>query len=455
MLRPRRLLVAALALLAVGPAAPAAAAPAPPADTFADSVGVNTHLMFTRTPYWDLEKTRAALRYLGVRHLRDGIRVYGSSSEAWYMEEQAKRLGSLARSGNRLLLMLPPPDGSLGTTREALDVIAGLPGVAAVEPANEWDLKGPVATWPQEIRAQTQAAHGAMRGDAKLRRTPLAAPSFGRSGSPLTAGSLTAFVDLGNTHPYMNGTRPEEPEFPGQWSLQRNIDTMRAVSGSKPFLATETGYHNALNQTSGQLPVDPQTGAAYVLRTLLEHYRLGVSRTYLYELVDSWDDPGLTNQEANWGLFRNDWTPKPAAAAVRNLMAVVGDPRRALRGQSLNYTVTGGDANLRTLAFARVGGGFSLVLWRPEPLWNHSTKQPIAVPDVPMTVTFGKTFAGARVLRPARGPDPVQTTGTTAGMEVAVGADPVVIDLRPTQNDRFTAQVREWWCRAVPSTCPR
>ena len=85
----------------------------------------------------------------------------------------------------------------------------------------------------------------------------------------------------------------------------------------------------------------------------------------------------------------------------------------------------------------------------------QSTKQPIAVPDVPMTVTFGKTFAGARVLRPARGPDPAQTTGTTAGMEVAVGADPVVIDLRPTQNDRFTAQVREWWCRAVPSTCPR
>lgn len=451
----RALLVAATALLAAAPAAPAIAAPAPPADTFADSVGVNTHLMYSRTPYWDLERTRSALRYLGVRHLRDGVRSYGSPDRAWYMDEQAKRFGSLARGGTLLHLILPPPTGAFGSTTEALEVIAGLPGVTSVEPANEWDLGGPPETWPEEIRAQTREARAAMRADATLRRTPLAAPAFGRPGSPLTAGDLTAHVDLGNSHPYMGGTRPEIPEFPGQWSLQRHIDTMRAVSGAKPFLITETGYHTAMSQTDRQRPVGAEPGAAYVLRTLLEQYRLGAARTYLYELVDQYPDPDGTDQEANFGLFRNDWSPKPAATAVRNLMAVLGDRRRAPRGQALDVAVTGGDAALRTMAFARAGGGFALVLWRPEPLWDHAAKQPVAVPDVPMRVTFGKPFAGARVFRPARGATPVQATGATTAMDVAVGADPVVIDLRPTQGDRVAAQLQEWWCRVVPRACPR
>ncbi|MGK2939808.1 MAG: hypothetical protein ACSLFR_18720 [Solirubrobacteraceae bacterium] len=40
-------------------------------------------------------------------------------------------------------------------------------------------------------------------------------------------------------------------------------------------------------------------------------------------------------------------------------------------------------------------------------------------------------------------------------LTVAVGADPVLIDLPPTAGDRWNAQVREFWCRAVPRTCPR
>ncbi len=451
--RVRLVTSAALAALAMAPAQ-AGAAPAAPADAFADSVGVNTHVMYSKTAYWDLERVRTALRYLGVRHIRDGVRWYTSPSYAWYRDEQAKRYTSLARSGIGLNLLMPWPSGEVGTTRQALDVIAGLPGVVSVEAANEWDLQGPFETWPQEIRAQTRETRAAMKADPKLRRTPFIAPSFGRNGSPVTAGDLSAHVDFGNSHPYMGGSRPEIGEFPGQWSIQRHIDTLRAVSGTKPFVITETGYHTAANQTDRQKPVGADAGAAYLVRTLLEHFRLGATRTYVYELVDQYDDPELGNQEANFGLFRNDWSPKPAATAVRNLLAVLRSGR-ALRGQSLDYTVTGGDANLRTMAFAKSGGGFTLAIWRPEVLWNHATKQPIAVSDVPMTVTFGKQFAGAQVFRPTRGSGAFQTVGPTAGMDVAVGADPVLIDLRPTAGDRWNAQLREWWCRVAPTTCPR
>lgn len=449
----RRLVTAAV--LALGAAAPSAATaePARPADAFTDSVGVNVHVMHTRSPYWDLEATRSALRSLGVRHIRDGLRWYTDPSASWYNAELEKRLGSLARSGARLDLLLPGPDGATGTTAQALDLAAKLPGVQSIEAANEWDLNGPVATWPDEVRAQVLAARTGIGNRPALRGVALVAPGFGRNGSAAAVGDLSAAVDFGNGHPYADGGRPELPEAPGQWSLQRNIDTLRLISGPKPFVLTEAGYHNALQATTGQSPVDEPTAATYQLRTLLEHVRLGATRTYLYELVDSWDDPDRASQEANWGLFRADWTPKPAALAVRNLMALLADGSRSPRGTNLNYAITGGDANLRSMAFARAGGGFTLVIWRAEPVWNRSTRQPIAVPAVPLTVSFGRNFPGARVFRPVQSATPIATQGTGAGIQVAVGGDPVVIDLRPSTQDRWNAALRDWWCRISPRSC--
>ncbi len=447
--------LATAAILAACAALPATAVaePARPADAFTDSVGVNIHVMHTRSPYWDLEAARTALRTLGVRHVRDGLRWYTDPSAAWYNAELEKRLGSLARSGARLDLLLPGPDGATGTTAQALDLAAKLPGVQSVEAANEWDLNGPVATWPDDIRAQVLAARTGLNTRPALRGVPLVAPGFGRNGSAGQVGDLSAAVDVGNGHPYANGGRPELPESPGQWSLQRNIDTLRLLSGAKPFVLTEAGFHNALKATTGQSPVDEVTAATYQLRTLLEHFRLGATRTYLYELVDSWSDPDRTAPEGNWGLFRADWTPKPAALAVRNVMALLADGSRSPRGANLNYAITGGDANLRSIAFARAGGGFTLVLWRAESIWNRETRQPVAVPAAPLTVAFGRTFPGARVFRPAQSPNPVAEQGSGAGIQVAVAGDPVVIDLRPSTQDRWNAALRDWWCRVSPRSC--
>lgn len=449
----RRLVTAAILAVCAAVPATAAAEPARPADTFTDSVGVNIHLMHTRSPYWDLEATRTALRTLGVRHVRDGLRWYTDPSAAWYNAELEKRLGSLARSGARLDLLLPDPDGATGTTAQALDLAAKLPGVQSIEAANEWDLNGPVATWPDEIRAQVLAARAGLANRPALRGVPLVAPGFGRNGSASQVGDLSATVDVGNGHPYAAGGRPELPESPGQWSLQRNIDTLRLLSGAKPFVLTEAGFHNALQATTGQPPVDEATAATYQLRTLLEHFRLGAARTYLYELADSWSDPDRTAPEGNWGLFRADWTPKPAALAVRNLMALLADGSRSPRGMNLHYGITGGDANLRSMAFARAGGGFTLVIWRAESIWNRDTRQPTAVPAVPLTVSFGRAFPAARVFRPAASPNPVAEQRTGAGIQVAVGGDPVVIDLRPSAQDRWNAALRDWWCRISPRSC--
>ncbi len=58
-------------------AASAAPVPAKSADAFVDSIGVNTHLDYTESPYArfnDLIKPK--LKELGVRHIRDGVHLY-------------------------------------------------------------------------------------------------------------------------------------------------------------------------------------------------------------------------------------------------------------------------------------------------------------------------------------------------------------------------------------------
>ena len=53
----------------------------------------------------------------------------------------------------------------------------------------------------------------------------------------------------------------------------------------------------------------------------------GEKRVYTYELIDEFDDPGLTNPEANFGLLRRDLSPKPAYTAMKNLLGPALRPR--------------------------------------------------------------------------------------------------------------------------------
>jgi hypothetical protein len=90
------------------------------------------------------------------------------------------------------------------------------------------------------------------------------------------------------------------------------------VSGSKPLVATEVGFHTALNtsEPGAQPPCDERTAAVYTLRTVLEQCKFGIRRSFLYELIDLWPDPAKAHAEWNFGLLRNDMTPKPAFTAL-------------------------------------------------------------------------------------------------------------------------------------------
>lgn len=117
---------------------------------------------------------------------------------------------------------------------------------------------------------------------------------------------------------------------------------MGPVSGAKPVWATEAGFHTALRARTGQPPLSERVGAVYLERTFLEHFAMGVGRTYAYELVDEKPDPAGREPEWHFGLLRNDFSPKPAFTALRNLLAVVGSDPGIAPPRPLALAITGG-----------------------------------------------------------------------------------------------------------------
>src|SRR5689334_22035419 len=110
---PRKLFLAALAALAllVPASANAAAVPARTANSFVDSIGVNTHTYYTNTKYYQQFSTiTQRLKELGVRHVRENLVPNRS--------DQYKMLNALAAQGIKSTLILGDPrEGTQGLSK--------------------------------------------------------------------------------------------------------------------------------------------------------------------------------------------------------------------------------------------------------------------------------------------------------------------------------------------------
>ncbi len=112
-------------------------------------------------------------------------------------------------------------------------------------------------------------------------------------------------------HSYAGGNQPDQ-DLDTKW-----IPNTKKVSGDRPIVATETGWHNAVNDANAsQKGVSEEVSSKYIPRLFLEYFKRGVTRTFLYELMD---ERAKSDMENNFGLIRADGTPKPAFYALKNL----------------------------------------------------------------------------------------------------------------------------------------
>jgi hypothetical protein len=205
-------------------------------------------------------------------------------------------------------------------------------------------------------------------------------PSLGLYGSEKALGDQEQWLDVGNVHPYTGGLSPNPAH------LHSALALTRIVSGPKPIWATEAGYNTALRSTSGQAPVSEHVGAVYTLRTFLEHFRDGVRRTFTYELIDEKPDPNERDPEQHYGLLRNDFTPKPAFTALKNLLTLVGRGGEQPDLRPLRMHLSGADEGVRELVLQKADGTYLVALWRLKDAWDIERRRVLPIARRPVTV---------------------------------------------------------------------
>lgn len=382
---PRRM--AAMLLVVLGSALAAAACGSGPDDcagheagctearssrSFIDSVGVNTHLGYNSTPYllaWPLVRDRLA--ELGVKHIRDA-----SYPDGTRLPDVVVNMQELDRMGIKGDLLSGNPQlrfGSGTVDQHLAWVRKNVPSFTeSLEGPNEYDNPAADPRWQQTLRSyQCDWAHK-IRNDSALAGKTVIGPAPGGVGFA-TLGDLSSCLDVGNVHPYP-GARPPDQTNAGAVSLQ--LAGARRVSGSKPLWITESGYHNAIACVCGHAPVSERASGIYIPRMFMENFRLGVDRTYAYELIDEHADPRRVDPQSNFGLLRQDGTPKPAFTTMRNLLRILAD--KDSDSGKLAYSVRCAAAcsvPLRHVLLRKSTGDYYIVVWPQSSVWNPQTRK--------------------------------------------------------------------------------
>lgn len=384
---------------------------------FGDSIGVNLHLIFGKSPYvQQFSMWSPVLKASGIRHARDGI--CPSFFDPVFCNTVAPpAFTDLASAGIRFDLVTSLRDSFSYTQQYPVNVSIET-AVEAYEGPNECDSSPDCPSNWQSIEAARQQQLYTL----KSRGVTIIAPSM-TSGSGYSAlGNLAAYADFGNIHDYP-AANPPESETATPLHLQWAV----TMTANDPVWCTEDGYNTDPTYANNGVPQVVQE--RYLPRLLFEHLRLGIGRTYIYQLFDYGNDGG-----SNMGLLNADYTPKPAWKRLLQLMHQFADSRAAPR-TPLTYTITGdAKGTLDHLLFQRSGGSYMLALWLAEPVYDPSSHATLAIASETVHVNLPASTSTATLT--AYGDNGSVTTTALTGSSNGVFQVPVrsvvsVLEFRP------------------------
>ncbi len=378
------------------------------ADSFIDSIGVAVHLRYLDTSYGrytDVVEPR--LRELGIRHIRDG----GNNQEMF------NRLNRLALFGIKSTLVMDLRD-NINPQNVTSIVKKVLPSVVAIEGPNEWDVNNVPyngKTYPENVRDFQAGIFSAMKRDLVTAKIPVLGPSIAIPENGTRLGSLESSMDFGNMHSYAGGNQP------GQDLDNRWIPLTQRVTGSRPIIVTETGYHNAVADTNAsQRGVSEAVAAKYIPRNYLDYFRRGIRRTFIYELMD---ERAENSQENKFGLVRFDGSRKPAFDSLRNLVTVLKDVPGAQLG-TLSYSLSGDVQNVEKVLLQKLNRDYFLVLWLAVPSTDAAVSRRI-------TLNLVTPISKAVTYLPNQSTNAVTTVNSPQSITLDVPDAPLVVQLTP------------------------
>jgi hypothetical protein len=121
--------------------------------------------------------------------------------------------------------------------------------------------------------------------------------------------------------------------------------------GALPRVTTETGW------PSDREPDGLATQAKVLVNTYLAQFKRGFRYTFLYQLRDG------EGGEDRYGVFDRDSRPKPAAEHIRNLTAILADPKPDATPRALSYSIPGQPETVHDLLLHKGDGTLALVVW--------------------------------------------------------------------------------------------
>lgn len=392
------------------------------ADDFVDSVGVNTHLQYNESVYYkrynDLIKPK--LLELGVRHIRDAC----TPNQNGFMD-RLKELRSLG--GIRTTIVCDPrdikPQGTVSLIKEL-----GTDVVEAVQATNEYNLSGN-GNWANDLRNYQKQLWQAIKGDGATSGVKVYGPSLVEAGAYATLGDMSDYQDYGTMNNYRGGRNPGTKGWGSDdyGSLDWNVRVSKKASVSDPIITTESGYHNVSSTSNGHRGVPEDIAAKYTPRLVLEQFNYGIPRTYIYELINTYNDPGSLYM--NFGLLRNDGSEKPAYKALKNLLNLLKDPGASFTPGSLDYLLSGDTENINHTLLQKADGKFYLILWQEVSGYNVDTKKWLNVPSQKVTLTLNTDIAKATIYLPNDSASLKSSQTYPKQLDIDVPDHPVVIEL--------------------------
>lgn len=385
------------------------------ADAFIDTIGVNIHLGYGDTAYGNYENlVKPKLISLGVRHVRDGMNSYNS--------DMVNNLIGLSNLPNPISVNLIVPPAIVDELYDAMPN-----AIASIEGPNETDNPKKVFSYDNKTFPQsTQAYQSALYNAVKTESADIAvlAPSFMTGGGPQQVGIVPC--DAGVLHSYPGGGLPDN-------GLDSGCSWLPLITGvPKPVVATETGYFTFNEGNSSNQGISEAAQAKYLPRLLLEYFRRGVARTYLYEFIDTWSTSNAafnnTNRESHFGLIAVSGPganvtarEKPAFSSLKNLIAILQDPGVSFEPASLGFTLSGSNQPaLRHVLLQKRDGSFWLILWQNVSSFNTSTYTDLTPAAQTASITFSQPVGSVTCYRPSVGVNPVANSAIPTGSVTAI-----------------------------------
>ena len=380
-------------------------------DSFVDSIGVQTHINYDNTAYGSWNQVFAALQSLGVRHIRDALPTTPTFVSNF---QQLQAAGIHCTCGFALPNSL--------TAAQISSFVEQAQNVEALEAPNECDAATNCGGGGATGIANVIAFLPILDGASKSTSLPVIGPSFMVQSSYASAGNLAALMNYNNLHVYFGGRNPGstgwgagDPEGNSYGSFAWWIDQGNLDAPNTADMVTETGYMAFPTvSTPGTIPESVE--ASYAPRTVLVSYLKGIRRTFVYELLDEATSTG-------YGLLANDFSEKPAFAALKNLIATLADPGGNFSPGSLSYSLGGNLSSLQHLLLQKRDGSYWLVLWLEQASYDATNNVPINVTPQNITVALGLGSKFGDIIQFDTGGNaaskPLANSGYTASMTVS------------------------------------